>query len=99
MTVLICTSVRPSLRGELSRWMVEVDSGVFVGNAPGRVRDLLWEKVVNECGEGTAIMVHRARTEQGFAVRFHGTPDRTPADYDGLVLMRFQTKKRVSDTP
>lgn len=93
MIVLICTNVRPSLRGELSRWMIEADAGVFVGNVPGRVRDRLWEKLIEECREGTAVMLHTARTEQGFAVRSHGTPNRTPLDYDGLVLMRFQTRQ------
>lgn len=94
MIVLICTNVRPSLRGELSRWMIEADAGVFVGNVSGRVRDRLWNKVVEELQEGTAILVHSASTEQGFAVRCHGAPNRTPVDYDGLVLMRFQTRRR-----
>lgn len=99
MIVLICTNVRPSLRGELSRWMIEADAGVFVGSVPGRVRDRVWEKVVRECRDGSAIMVHTARTEQGFAVRSHGAPGRTPVDHDGLVLMRFQTRQKRHQRP
>lgn len=44
--VLIVERARPSLRGELTRWFVELRSGVFVGNVSGVVRDKLWEKVV-----------------------------------------------------
>lgn len=31
MTVLIARAVTPGVRGELSKWMLEVDAGVFVG--------------------------------------------------------------------
>lgn len=93
MVVLICKNVKPSMRGELSRWMIEADAGVFIARLSSRVRDLLWAKVVEECGDGTALMVHTANTEQGFAVRAHGTSSRTPTDWEGVVLIRFQTRK------
>ena len=32
MTVLILERVPASLRGQLTRWMLEVKAGVFVGN-------------------------------------------------------------------
>jgi len=74
--------------------MVEFQAGVFVGNLPGRVRDRLWDNIVAGTTKGSAIMVHTARTEQGFAVRAHGEPDRQPIDFDGLTLMRFSGKKQ-----
>ena len=54
MVVLIVTAVKPGLRGELTRWMIEPQAGVFVGNLSGRVRDRLWEKVESEVLEGYA---------------------------------------------
>jgi len=44
MVVLIVESAPPSLRGELSKWMLEPRAGVYVGTISGAVRDLLWEK-------------------------------------------------------
>lgn len=96
MTVLVLRTVRTSLRGELSRWMVEFQAGVFVGNVPGRVRDRLWEKIVEKETKGSAILVHTARTEQGYAVRCHGEPSRMPVDFDGVTLMRHVGAKKGS---
>lgn len=86
-TILILTAVRPGLRGEITRWMIEPKTGVFVGRLSGRVRDRLWERVVDQLGKGDAIMVVSAQNEQGFEVRMAGTPDRFPVDYDGLTLV------------
>ncbi|MFQ3588663.1 MAG: type I-E CRISPR-associated endoribonuclease Cas2e [Fimbriimonadaceae bacterium] len=92
MVVLIVTAVRPGLRGELSRWMIEPQAGVFVGNLPARVRDRLWDKVVQEIQEGSAVILHSARTEQGFTVKVHGDRTRIPVDFEGLTLI----SRRVS---
>ena len=89
MVVLIVTAVKPGLRGELSRWMIEPSAGVFVGNLPGRVRDRLWAKVEEDVKEGSALLLFSARTEQGFAVRMHGDRRRVPVDFDGLTLIRM----------
>lgn len=92
MVVLIVTAVRPGLRGELSRWMVEPQAGTFVGNVPARVRDRLWDKIVREVREGSAVLLHSARTEQGFAVRVHGDRRRVPVDFEGITLIRMLPK-------
>ena len=44
MIIIILENVPVGLRGELSRWMLEPKSGVFVGNMTARIRDLLWDK-------------------------------------------------------
>lgn len=87
MVVLIVTAVRSRLRGELSRWMIEPHAGVFVADLPARVRDRLWEKVVQEVREGSAVLLHSARTEQGFSIRIHGDRTRVPIDFEGLTLI------------
>jgi CRISPR-associated protein Cas2 len=90
MVVLIVRTVPPGLRGELSRWMLEFQAGVFVGQVPSRVREKLWLKVISKSREGSAIMIVPARNEQGFAVRCHGDTAREPVDFDGITLMRFK---------
>ena len=44
MVVIILEKVSASLRGELSRWLIEPKPGVFIGHVSAMVRDKLWEK-------------------------------------------------------
>ena len=52
MVVLVLEKVPTSLRGELTRWMAEIQTGVFVGTMSALVRDLLWDKCVAKLEEG-----------------------------------------------
>ncbi|MBL1149297.1 MAG: type I-E CRISPR-associated endoribonuclease Cas2 [Armatimonadetes bacterium] len=93
MTVFVCNDVSPRLRGQLSRWLIEVDAGLFVGRVSALVRDLLWKKVVREVREGSATLVYRAPTEQGFEIRTCGDSSRSVVSLDGVLLVRFQTRR------
>ncbi len=86
MTVLVLTAVPPGLRGVLTRWLFEIAPGVFVGRVSARIRDLLWERVVEGIGRGRAIMVQSQRNEQGLGFRVHGH-DWQPVDFEGINLM------------
>lgn len=44
MVVMVLESVPASVRGELTRWLVEPYPGVFVGHVTALVRDRLWAK-------------------------------------------------------
>lgn len=90
MTIVILTAVPPGLRGHLTRWLLEISPGVFVGNISVRVRELMWERVIEFVADGRALMVHSTRGEQRLAFQVHGH-DWTPVDYDGITLMRRQT--------
>jgi CRISPR-associated protein Cas2 len=86
VTVIVLVAVPDGLRGHLTRWMVEVSAGVFVGNPTARVRDRLWAVLSERVRDGQAIMIEPAENEQRWAVRTAG-PDRWyPVDYDGLIL-------------
>ena len=87
MVVLILESVPSSLRGELSRWMIEPRAGVFVGSLSGMVRDKLWEAIKKSVNDGGATMLHNSNTEQGFAIRTHGRRRREVVDFEGLKLV------------
>ncbi len=86
MTVIVLIAAPEGLRGHLTRWMIEVNAGVFVGNPSKRVRDGLWETLSSRIGQGQAVMVEPADNEQGWAVRTAGTDRWYPVDYDGLIL-------------
>jgi CRISPR-associated protein Cas2 len=89
VTVLILEKVPVGLRGELSRWMLEAKTGVFVGRVTASVRDLLWEKACQGAKGGGCMMVHRAKNEQGFAIRIWGDTSRVVEDFEGLALIRI----------
>lgn len=90
MTIVVLTAVPPGLRGHLTRWLLELSPGVFVGLVSPRVRELMWERIVEFVSDGRALMVHTARNEQRLAFKVHGH-DWTPVDHDGLTLMRRRT--------
>lgn len=87
MTVMVLERARASLRGRLSRWMVEVKAGVFVGTLSARVRDRLWESACARNAGGGCVLVFAAPNEQGFVIWSHGEPSRLVIDMDGLFLV------------
>ncbi|MER7057623.1 type I-E CRISPR-associated endoribonuclease Cas2e [Streptomyces sp. NPDC000351] len=90
MLVIATTAVPDHLRGALSRWTSEVVPGIFVGSVSARVRDQLWQAVTETVGDGAAVLVHPAPTEQGYAIRTAGSRRRVPEDFDGLTLIRMR---------
>ncbi len=88
MVVVIMEKVPVGVRGELTRWLVEPHTGVFVGHVSGMVRDLLWEKCCKGVREGGVIQIWNTNNEQRFAIRTYGVTRRQLMDYDGLFLMR-----------
>lgn len=88
MMVLILENVRPTLRGELSRWLFEVKSGVFVGKVSALVREELWQLVGQQVGRGSAVMIQPASNEQGFSAKTLGNPTRQLVDIEGLFLVK-----------
>jgi CRISPR-associated protein Cas2 len=89
MTVLVLEKVPASVRGELSKWMVEVQAGVFVGTISALVRDKLWALITSKAKEGAGLLVYSSDNEQGFAFLLAGTSSRVPEDFEGVKLMRI----------
>ena len=89
MVVVVLERVPPSLRGYLSRWMLEIQSGTYVGDLGRRVRESLWEEVCCSLNAGSAFIVYSTDTEQGFFCEFWGLPSRRLRDFDGLQLVEI----------
>lgn len=87
MTVVVLIAAAEGLRGHLTRWMVEIAAGVFVGNPSTRVRDRIWNTLTDRINDGQAIMIEPARNEQGWTTRTAGRDRWQPTDLDGLILM------------
>ncbi|WP_308198676.1 type I-E CRISPR-associated endoribonuclease Cas2e [Hoyosella sp. YIM 151337] len=75
------------LRGQVTRWLLEISPGVFVGVLSRRVRELLWERVCELVKDGRAIMVYPAKNEQKLDFMIHRY-DWEPIDLDGVNLVR-----------
>jgi|SRR5579871_14696 len=93
MVILILERVPASLRGELSRWMIEPRTGVFVGKVSGMVRDRLWEKACKGVRGGAGMLIYSSQTEQGYTVRTHGETSRSLVDMEGLTLVCIPNRK------
>lgn len=94
MVTLVLTACPAGLRGQLTRWLVEVTPGVFVGRLNARLRDEIWALVLEMVKDGKAIMVFSARnSEQGFAFRTH-RHDWQVEDFDGLEVVRRPREPR-----
>lgn len=96
MVVIVLTACPAGLRGHLTRWLLEISPGVFVGKVPARVRDALWDRVVEMCKDGRALLVHTARNEQGFDFRVH-RHDWDVVDMDGLKLIRRPSQRQSTN--
>ena len=87
MTVVVLVAAPDGLRGHLTRWMIEISAGIFVGNPSARVRDRVWAVLSTRIGDGQAIMIEPADNEQHWALRTAGRDRWYPVDFDGLVLL------------
>lgn len=86
MIVLTLTDCPNALRGDLTRWLFEIDTNIYVGKQSARVREKIWERVIENAGNGRAVMVYPAKNEQGFDFHVCGATWE-PIDFDGLKLM------------
>lgn len=90
MTVLVMENVSPSLRGECTRWLLEIKAGVFLGTISTAVRERLWALVQERSEDGDCLIAYSANNEQGFCMEIWGNPRRTIVDFDGLQLIKIQ---------
>ncbi|MEZ5323155.1 MAG: type I-E CRISPR-associated endoribonuclease Cas2e [Microthrixaceae bacterium] len=87
MVLLIKTTAIPaSLTGYLSRYLLELESGLFAGTVSRRLADHLWRQVERYSAEGHAVGVFSGGNELGFTLRTHNHPTLDIRDFDGLPL-------------
>lgn len=89
MVIMILETAPQSLRGELSRWLIEPHPGVFVGTLSAMVRDRMWQRCCAKCTGGGVVQIWSSNSEQGFQMRMFGQTQRELVDHDGLLLIRF----------
>jgi CRISPR-associated protein Cas2 len=98
VTVIVLTNCPAGLRGFLTRWLLEISAGVFIGNPSARIRDVLWEEVQQYAGQGRALLAYSTNNEQGFTFRTHDHAWR-PTDHEGLTLIQRPDLSVSTPTP
>ncbi len=99
MIVMLLERMTPALRGELTRWLIEPHTGVFVGHVNAMVRERLWQKCCKLTGSvGGVVQIWSTNNEQHFAVRMSGDTTRRIVDLEGLQLIQvpFEEEEQVN---
>lgn len=86
LTVITIKKSPPSLRGDLTKWMQEISTGVYVGNFNTKIREKLWERVIESVGSGEATMTYAYRNEIGYRFETHNS-NKIPINFDGIPLV------------
>ena len=94
MIVITLTNCPSALRGDLTKWLLEITPGVYVGQVGSRIRDSLWNRVCEMIKNGKATMVYSARNEQHLDFKVHGS-DWEPIDFEGIKLVLRPSPARV----
>ncbi len=89
MMVIILQKVPQSVRGELTRWLIEPYPGVFLGHVSALVRDRLWTKCCKSCKAGGVVQAWSTNTEQHFQIRAFGNTSRRVIELEGLQLIQI----------
>ncbi|MCL2137469.1 MAG: type I-E CRISPR-associated endoribonuclease Cas2e [Coriobacteriia bacterium] len=94
MIVITVSDCPIALRGDLTKWLFEINTGVYVGRVSARVRENIWDRVKDSIKQGRATMVYSAQNEQGMNFRVHNC-EWEPIDFDGVKLMLRPSSARV----
>jgi len=94
MTVILVKKIPPAVKGVLSRWMIEVQPGIFVGTLSARTRSMLWEYLCQEVDTQTGFchLIHKSNNAQGYIISVHGKAPKLLEDFDGIEFFIKPTK-------
>jgi CRISPR-associated protein Cas2 len=87
LTIVNVTNVNEQLRGYITRFLMEVYTGSYIGTCSQRVREQLWQRVVDSIDDrhiGSAMIAWATDNEQGYDLLVHGFNDRDVCDDDGI---------------
>ncbi|MGG8024660.1 type I-E CRISPR-associated endoribonuclease Cas2e [Klebsiella africana] len=89
MLMVVTENVPPRLRGRLAIWLLEIRAGVYVGDTSKRIREMIWQQVIQLSDGGNVVMAWATNSESGFEFQTWGENRRMPVDLDGLRLVSF----------
>ncbi|PCR36157.1 type I-E CRISPR-associated endoribonuclease Cas2 [Klebsiella pneumoniae] len=89
MLMVVTENVPPRLRERLAIWLLEIRAGVYVGDTSKRIREMIWQQVIQLSDGGNVVMAWATNSESGFEFQTWGENRRIPVDLDGLRLVSF----------
>lgn len=66
MLMVVTENVPPRLRGRLAIWLLEIRAGVYVGDTSKRIREMIWQQVIQLSDGGNVVMAWATNSESGF---------------------------------
>lgn len=66
MLMVVTENVPPRLRGRLAIWLLEIRAGVYVGDTSKRIREMIWQQVIQLSDGGNVVMARATNSESGF---------------------------------
>lgn len=94
MIVISVVNCPIGLRGDLTKWLLEISPGVFVGQVSRRVREQLWQRITGTAKSSNVTMVFSTNNEQRLDFLIHNSIWE-PIDFDGVKLMLRPTPARI----
>lgn len=95
MIVITLSKVPKALRGDLTKWCQEIQTGVYVGRFSARIREQLWMRIEKNIGNGEATMVYSTNNELGYNFRTTVSTKKV-VDFDGIpLLMQVKPKNEA----
>lgn len=63
MLMVVTENVPPRLRGRLAIWLLEIRAGVYVGDTSKRIREMIWQQVIQLSDGGNVVMAWATNSE------------------------------------
>lgn len=95
-TVITLKKVPPYMRGDLTKWMQEIDTGVYIGNFNTKIREELWKRVKENVGQGEATISYTYRNEIGYKFETMNT-QREEIDFEGIPLVLIKKEEEEQE--
>lgn len=86
LTIITLTNTPRSLKGDLTKWMQEIATGVYIGNFNRKIREELRKRVEESIGNGEATVSYYYRNEIGYDFKTLNT-NRKVLDFEGIPLV------------
>lgn len=90
-TVITLSNAPPSLKGDLTKWMQEIATGVYIGQINIKIREELWKRVIENIGNGAATLSYHCQGEMGYKFQTYQT-EREVVNYEGMLLVKIPNR-------
>ena len=88
MVIISVEHAEPKIEGYLTRHMLKIRPGIFVGRLSKTRRDCIWEHIIDEQTDIDSVMCYDMANKT-ISIQTHGNPTRKVVDVDGIQLLAY----------